>query len=318
MDFCISPLDRKHLKSLEEKLQVVRDRVAGVATGRHTGFFLGGRGGIGKSHAIHTELARRNVPFKFFNSHMTARGLFDCLEAYPDSIHVIEDIESLTRDRLASGVLRSALWGTHLNRDGQCERLVTWNARGTSSEFIFTGGLIMTSNRRIADLPELAALKTRISCEYLEVSDCEIVALMRKTAVGGYSKNNERLDPDECMEIVEFILNEKFRIKGRLDMRLLINSFQDRLQANDLDSGCNWQDLVASRVHNSPSVQGEIAPVGVRQRKQAERLQVAREIVKLPSQERLEKWKHETGASQSTLYRILKKLGENDALDLEI
>ena len=58
MDEEISSEDRRHLAELGRKLQVVKDRVVGVARRRHTGFFLGGRGGIGKSHAIEGELDR--------------------------------------------------------------------------------------------------------------------------------------------------------------------------------------------------------------------------------------------------------------------
>jgi hypothetical protein len=52
VSYSLSPSDRGHLVKLDKKLQMVRDRVAGVASGRHTGFWLGGRGGIGKSYTI--------------------------------------------------------------------------------------------------------------------------------------------------------------------------------------------------------------------------------------------------------------------------
>ena len=42
---------------------------------------------------------------------MTGRGLYNALEKFPDSFHVLEDMEQITRDRGAQGVLRSALWG---------------------------------------------------------------------------------------------------------------------------------------------------------------------------------------------------------------
>lgn len=63
----LSAQDRHHLVRLEKKHQLVRDRIVGVATGRHTGFFLGGRGGIGKSTIIENELRRREIPFILTN-----------------------------------------------------------------------------------------------------------------------------------------------------------------------------------------------------------------------------------------------------------
>jgi len=313
----ITPEERRRLADLNKKLQVVRDRVAGVATGRHTGFFLAGRGGIGKSWTVERELQRREVAYKLWNSHMTARCLFDRLEAYPEAVHLIEDIEGLTSDRRASGILRSALWGTRRSRDGALERLVTWNARGSSCSFIFAGGIIMTSNRRIADLPELEALKTRISCTHLHVTDEETIALMKSAAEGGYPREKHLLDPEQCKEVVQFIIGEAARINRRLDMRLMTNAFEDRLQADDLDAGCHWQDLVAARVCERPSVLNDVEPAGVREQKKVARLKIAREIAGLEADERLNKWQELTGASRATLYRCLARLGQLDALDTE-
>ena len=155
--------DRRHLETLRRKQQILRDLVAGVVRRRHTGLFLGGRGGIGKSHVVESELRRLHEPFKLWNATMTGRCLFDRLAVFPDAVHMLEDVESMTKDRRAVGVLRSALWGTRRGRDDRMERLVTWNAKGSSDDVIFSGGVIMTSNRRLADLPELDALKTRIS-----------------------------------------------------------------------------------------------------------------------------------------------------------
>ncbi len=270
--------DRTHLAGLNKKLQVVRDRVTGVATKRHTGLFLGGRGGICKSHTIEDELQQRGVPYKLWNSAVTARCLFDNLAEYPEAVHLIEDVEDLTSERRAVGVLRSALWGTRRNREGQVERLVTWNAHRASSEFVFTGGIIMTSNCELADLPTLKALKTRISWMHLRVTDEEIAALMRSVALDGYPKDVNLLGPEECSEVVELIINESMRLNRRLDMRLMVNSFEDRLQADDLDAGCDWEDLVAARVLERPSVLKDIEAVGVREQKKAERLRVARRV----------------------------------------
>lgn len=309
----LSPHDLRQLKSLDHKIQLVRDRVAGVATHRHTGFLMSGRGGIGKSRTIFTELEQREVSYKLSNSHMTPRALFDQLEAFPEALHVIEDIEALVRDRNAVGVLRSALWGTRRGRDGRVERLVTWSARGACSEFVFTGGLILTSNRSIGDLPELSALKTRVTYLHLDVSDDEILALMRRVALAVPPEGDTRLSQDERLEVVEFIVGESLRINRRLDMRLLVNSFEDRLQVEDLEAGCSWQDLVASRIHDRASIADDVVSVGVRASKRAERLKICREIVGLERLERLRVWREKTGASEATLYRILQQLAEVDA-----
>lgn len=310
--------DRQHLRRLKEKLQVVKDRVAGVVTGRHTGFFLGGRGGICKSFTIEEELRRREVAYKLTNSRITGRGLVDLLADYPNSIHLIEDVENITYDRQAVGVLRSALWGNRCGREGQIERLVTWKAYGTSIEFIFTGGLIMTCNRPLEDLPELATLKTRISWMHLRVTDEEIAALMRSVAKDGFPKGNNLLDPEACLEVAEFVIDESSKINRHLDMRLLVNAFEDRLQVEDFEAGCQWKDLVASRICERPSLTGPIESVGTRAKKKAKQLEVAREIVGMETQARLRAWKEKTGGtSQATLYRRMAELAELDAQEVE-
>ena len=160
----LAKADKKHLETLEGKLQLVRDFTASVATGRTGGFYLHGNGGCGKSYTVIEELERLNVPYKLYNSRMTGRGLYNALEKFPDSIHLLEDMEQLFRESGARGVLRSALWSQgHSEHDGPSERLVTWTTFAMEHQFVFTGGLIMTANRPFSDVPELDAVKTRIA-----------------------------------------------------------------------------------------------------------------------------------------------------------
>src|SRR5437867_3974952 len=102
----LSARDRAHLATLETKLQLVRDYVGQVAGGYTTGLYLFGEGGIGKSFTVLQELDRLKADYKLFNSRMTGRGLYNALEKFPDSVHVLEDMEQITRDRGAQGVLR--------------------------------------------------------------------------------------------------------------------------------------------------------------------------------------------------------------------
>src|SRR5436190_19411899 len=114
----LSAKDLAHLEELDRHLQLVRDRVAGVAEGYATGFFLHGEGGVGKSHTVIGELERLKANYKVVNSRMTGRGLYNALERFPDAVHVLEDMEALVRDRGAQGVLRSALWGQRRGERG--------------------------------------------------------------------------------------------------------------------------------------------------------------------------------------------------------
>ncbi|MEI8376322.1 MAG: hypothetical protein WCJ35_26180 [Planctomycetota bacterium] len=304
---------------MSKKYQLIRDRVGGVATGRHTGFFLGGRGGIGKSTIIENELRQREIPFILTNSHLTGRGLVDRLYDYPDSIHVIEDVEEAVRDPQAMGVLKSALWGTRRNREGRLERWVTWNAHGVAIEFLFCGGICMTSNLDLRSLPRLAALKTRISWMDLRVTDAEVAAKMREISLRGYPTNDNLLELSQCLEVVEFIIDESAKINRNLDLRLMVNSLEDRLQAEDFEAGCSWRDLVASRIRERPSFADQPQSLDMRAKKKQEELVIAREIVGLAPDDRLKAWNEKVpppGNSRATLYRRLRELAETDALGI--
>src|SRR5262245_50774172 len=85
----LSPDDHRHLAAFEKKLQMVRDRTAAVARGYSTGFFLHGSGGMSKSFTVLKTLRELKADYKLFNSRMTGRGLYNALERFPDSTHVL-------------------------------------------------------------------------------------------------------------------------------------------------------------------------------------------------------------------------------------
>src|SRR5262249_32800752 len=155
------------------------------------------------SFTVLSHLRALDVPYLLFNSRMTAKGLFLALERAPDAIHVLEDMERLTKDPDAQGVLRSALWA----QPGH-DRLVTWTtATDGPRRFAFRGGVIMTSNRPMADLPELRAMATRIEVHRLEVTDPELAALMRHVARRGYRVGDKvAIGPEKCLEVTEYLL----------------------------------------------------------------------------------------------------------------
>jgi hypothetical protein len=312
-DLALSDVDKEHLAALETKFQLVRDYVTEVAGGYTTGLYLFGEGGIGKSYTVIRELDRLKSDYKLFNSRMTGRGLYNSLERFPDSIHVLEDMEQLFRDRGAVGVLRSALWGQR--RDGgkgPMERTVTWSTWVMEHAFVFTGGIIMIANRPLADLPELQALKTRIACMHLRASDGELTALMRSIAARGYEHRGRVLAPAECWEICEFIVEQSRSLHRAVDMRLLVNGFMDYASWQEGDAGCHWRDLLATRLKERPITFAVPPDLGTRADRKRRELAIAREIVETTTDrhERLRLWAERTGKSEPTLYRRLAEIGE--------
>lgn len=306
-----SAADQKYLASLEAKLQMVRDYTTSVAHGLTTGFYLFGPGGCGKSYSVLEELDRRKVPYKLFNSRMTGRGLYNALEAYPDGVHVLEDMEQLFRDGGARGVLRSALW-SQAGKDVRLpqERLVTWTTFKMEHQFVFTGGIIMTANRPFPPVPELDAIKTRVAYMQLVVSDNELIALMRKVSVGGFRVGGLGIDPTECLEVCEYLVDQARGLNRQLDMRTLINGFKDYVQWQECQSGCHWRDMLATRLKERPIALEEAKTFRERDEQKLDQLEIAQEIEKTTRdrQERFKLWKERTGKSESTLYRRLEEL----------
>lgn len=240
--------DNDPLSSLNKKLQLLRDLVTAVIMRFKYGLFLYGGGGIGKSFNVLRILKEHEAPYQLFNGRMTGKGLFLALARAPDTIHVLEDMERITKDPDAQGVLRSALWA----QPGH-DRIVTWTtATDGAQRFTFRGGLILISNRPLADLPELRALATRIEVHRLEVSEEELTAQMRHLATQGYQKEGKTLlGPEECLQVTEHLLRECRMAGCPLDLRLQQKSFQTYLQWRNDCCHCDWKDLVATSVREA-------------------------------------------------------------------
>lgn len=308
--------DKEALATLEKKLHLARDHVTAVAKGYKTGYYLYGPGGMGKSHTVFRQLESLDVPYQLFNSRMTAKGLFVALQRAPDMIHVMEDMERLTKDPDAQGVLRSALWA----QPGH-ERLVTWTtATDGQQRFPFRGGLILISNRPLADLPELRALATRIEVHRLEATEPELAALMRQVAAKGYRLDSRvGIGPEECLQVTEYLLKECRAAGCPLDLRLQQKAFQSYLQFAADCSVSHWEDLVAASVREATCHFRHEPNTATPEARKAERRNVIRAImaesVDATEQERL--YKQRTKMSRADFFRRKREVetGEFDDHD---
>jgi hypothetical protein len=304
------------LASLEKKLQLVRDFVTAVAKDFKHGLYLYGEGGMGKSFTVLDQLKRLEAPYKSFNGRMTAKGLFLALGSAPEAIHVLEDMERLTKDADAQGVLRSALWA----QPGE-DRVVTWTtATDGPQRFVFRGGVILISNRRLADMPELRALATRIEVHRLDVTEAELTAQMRHLAGQGYRQQGKLvLGPDECLLVTEQLLRECRAAGCRLDLRLQQKSFLTYLQWQSEHSHCDWRDLLAASVREATyHFRHDTNPLP-REARLAQKRNVLRAILRQTDdpEEQQERYAKETGASRADFYRRKREVqgGEFEEAD---
>jgi len=236
------------LASLEGKMEHIRAALDGLNGKYHTGLFVWGEGGMGKSYTVLRHLQAMGAKHTVHNSRLSARGLVDALEAAPDDIHVIEDAETMFHDKKVAGVLRSALHSQ--SEEKPLKRIITWTTHQTQTRFVFTGSIVIISNLNLADQqPEIRALKTRISVLRLDVTNDELLALMKRTCADGFQFGNDRMTPTETWQVARYIRQELALLQRPIDLRLLINGFKDYLQWRNLEAGSlHWGDLVKGRI----------------------------------------------------------------------
>ena len=308
--------DNEALGTLEKKLHLVRDHCTAVARGYKTGYYLYGTGGMGKSYTVLRHLEILDVPYQLFNSRMTAKGLFLTLLKAPDAIHVMEDMERLTKDPDAQGVLRSALWA----QPGH-DRLVTWTtATEGKQRFVFRGGLILISNRPLADLPELRAMATRIEVHRLEVTDAELAALMRELAGKGYRLHDKvGIGPEECLQVTEYLLKECRAVGCPLDLRLQQKAFQSYLQFAADCSVSHWEDLVAASVREATCHFRHEPNTASPEARKAQRRNVIREIIgkNADAKQQEQLYMQKTGASRADFYRRKREVESREFGDYD-
>jgi hypothetical protein len=298
--------DQELLASLDGKLALVRDRTRSVAGGYTTGFHLWGEGGTSKTYTVQSTLDELGAKYKVTNARLTGRGLFDLLDAYPDHIHVLDDVESLFADKTSHGVLRSALWG-----QGDAPRLVVWQTGPTGRrEVVFNSGLILIANCALGDNAALRALATRIDSVRFHPAPDELAALMRAIAEKGFEHKGRALPAEVCREVADEVLARTTRLNRALDLRLLVNTFRDRLQFDDGQAEVHWTDLLESRMQGrAVAPKKPLRAVG----RERER-EVARAIAHLPRDEKVRQWAAETGKSQATMYRRLGEASQDSQL----
>ena len=229
------PTEQDLLKAFEQKLQVIRDRVASVALNYQTGCYIVGRPGTGKTHTINEELERLAKANIYKNARMTPWGLWEFMAQHPDYVIVLDDITSLFKGDQAMEIFLAALAG----KPGEPRR-VHYRSKDKDDVFEFTGSIIAISNVPLRSDPLARALGSRIVVLEHEPSDEEVASFIRKLTVDGF----EEMTADECVEVAEFVIAETRANDQRLDLRHLTKAYQDFRQDKHGRSRTTWRDLV--------------------------------------------------------------------------
>ncbi len=117
-----------------------------------------------------------------------------------------------------------------------------------------------------------------------------------------YRRGNDRMDPDECNLVCEYVIEQCMGLNRPLDIRLLVNGCQDYLQWTECQSGCHWRDMVAARVKQRPTTLEEAQPHGRRAQQKQRELEIA--AATKDRAERLRRWTEKTEKSEQTLITI--------------
>ncbi len=231
--------NRTTLETFDAKLDVIRDRVRGVARKYHTAAYLVGRPGTSKTFTVRDELERLKVPHVIRSARMTPMGLFHFIAEHPKHVIVLDDIPSLFEQKPALQILMSALDG-----DPESPRIVTYRSHNKSERVEFHGGIVAISNLPLRHDPLAKSITSRVQHLEHEPTDGEIAAFMGRIADNGYKS----LSPGQCHEVVEFIVAETRAHDERLDLRHMSKAFEDRRQWEDGHARTHWQNLVRTNL----------------------------------------------------------------------
>ena len=297
--------DKRHLECLDEKCNLIRDRVTLCAKGYCNGAYIWGEGGIGKSYAVINQLDLLGTSYILHNTRLSPPSLFQSLEKHPKDVHVAEDVENIFTERTTMNLVRSALWGQR-DKSGKQRRIITYGVHPVAREFEFDGQIIFTGNRPLHDIPELRALATRIPVIHLLATRPELIARMKSLALHGYRSNKGELTPEMCCEVLDYLITV-YPADRMYDIRILIRCFDDRIGSINLDKtiSSSWRELVLSQVSSN------VGTPATRQDRIARERSIALELAgkKLSKKELLPEWHKRTGRKTlDTYYRRLRKL----------
>jgi hypothetical protein len=305
-----SEVDRELLSAIDDRANTLRTRIRSVADGDTYGLFIFGPGGMGKSYIVEGEL-NTNPGFnrwKTYKGDISARGLIDALEKYPNAVHVLEDMEKAFKKEELQSVLRAALASVK-----RADRHITDNKHKRNINFLFHGGIIILSNDQIdSSYGRLGAIASRTDPLFWKLSDPELAAMMRCIALNGYGPNKE-ISPKECLEVAEYVIDQMDRRQAttKVDLRTFCDgALPDYRQWIEGRSHTHWKKVVESRI------QGE--PIGENRKDRLDRQrQLACEIYSHGKNqpEQLELWKRETGLGRQAFYDRLGEARRGGLLD---
>jgi hypothetical protein len=246
---------------------------------------------------------------------MSGKGLFRTFEKTRNGLHLLEDMENIANDRAAQNVLRAALWAPPKK-----DRVVTWTTEGHPNEgtwrgpqqVTFTGGLIMTGNIPLADLPVLRALGSRILLCTLDPTDEQLFAHMRRIAKKGWEHGHRTLPADRCLAVTDYIAQRCRETGLSPDLRLQWKACSQCAYAQTCPQARQeWKKLVDRQVAEFAQHFGQSARHATRLENREGMLAAVRRVWQEAQsyKDRLALWTELTGEGKTAMYEWKDKAG---------
>ena len=198
-----------------------------VLDGTISGLGIVGPGGLGKTYGIEKLLAKRGIDVEMLgkNSHITPLSLYQTLYQFrSEKLLLLDDIDHIYKNDVATGILRSALWGQQ-QASGKRKRVVTYSSSkdiGTPGSFVNKCGIVLIGNKiPRKDDPIVEALLSRIPCVEFSVTPSDVYAFMREVMCKrGYSlwngKKKVTIPHKDCERVIA-----ELEARGVLNLRVL-------------------------------------------------------------------------------------------------
>ncbi len=316
----LSEEDQAALESFHRRQQVLRDLTIGCIEGNHTGAHIFGPPGGSKSHTILKTLRDRKAYFQH-HQRITAKPLYLELEKHPGAVHLVEDCEQLFCEKSALTLLRSALGGERVR--GRRERRVSYSVSGSRArvlEHYFYGAIIFTANRPLSDeRPEVRGVMSRIPCLGHAPPDHEVRAVMRHVARQGHVGEAGRMTPEECVEVVEHVIQVASELECRLDLRWIEHGYAHYLTHVESGGTVDWRDQVKFHMMETltyfdhtpakkpaQSEGGDLGKQDYEQQNIAAALEI-HHMSGLSGADKVKVWEERTGLSRPQYYRYRNK-----------
>lgn len=260
-------------KELEALYHIPRSYIEMVADKQARGLLLYGESSLGKSYWVKKVLKERNVKDYFFVSgHITPMRFYQKLYQAKDDLVVFDDV-----DILGNQIILNMIKACLNENSGNVVEYHTTKKMDIPSSFIFNGQVIILLN----DIPKrnehLKAIESRVLKYHLQFTREEILKIIfeiaHKFEIDGTKK-------EERIEIAKWIKDNTSRATINLNIRLYLQAVNFYKWDKE-----NWEELTKKQIITNEYAMLVIQGIGI------------------------DKFKEETGLSESTYKRIKKDFG---------